>query len=262
MKIHALTIFAFALTTLGSWNVNSAAAQGQNVILAETYGQGVHAFNGGRLTDATGFFTLAIDNGSRDPRAYYYRGIVNYVSDRLEEAEKDWSAGAAIEAMGGPNLSIGRSLARFQGNGRLKLEQIRQTARLIALAEANARSKQRYGEIKSTPENSTVFKPAPRIPAQPIAPPPTPPAASNPFTDSNLGKVTPIAEDALAGAMSDPFANEPKAAAPTAGGGAANPFGGGGAAAGGGAADPFGGGGAAAGGGAADPFGGSDPFGS
>ena len=60
--------------------------------------------------------------------------------------------------------------------------------------------------------------------------------------------------------MSDPFANEPKAAAPAAGGGAADPFGGG--AAGGGAADPFGGGGAAAGGGAADPFGGSDPFGS
>ena len=260
MKTYALTIFAFALTTLGSWNVNSATAQGQNVILAETYGQGVHAFNGGRLTDAIGFFTLAIDNGSRDPRAYYYRGIVNYVSGRLEEAEKDWNAGAAIEAMGGPNLSIGRSLARFQGNGRLKLEQIRQTARLKALAKANARSKQRYGEIQSTPENSAAFKPAPRIPAQPIAPPPTPPAASNPFTDSNLGKVTPIAEDALAGAMSDPFANEPKASA--AGGGAADPFGGGGAAAGGGAADPFGGGGAAAGGGAADPFGGSDPFGS
>jgi len=264
MKTYALTMFGFALTVLSSWNADSASAQNQNIILAETYGQGVHAYNGGRLTEALDFFNLAIDNGSQDPRVYYYRGIVSYVSGRPEEAEKDWNSGAVIEALRGPNLSIGRSLARFQGTGRLKLEQIRQTARLKVLAEANARSKQRYGEIQRTPENSTAVKPAPRIPALPVAPPPTPPAASNPFADSNLGTVTPIADDALAGAMTDPFKNETKAAAPAAGGGAAgggaDPFGGGGAA--GGGADPFGGGGAAGGG--ADPFGGggADPFGS
>ncbi len=260
MKTHTLTMFAFALAVLGSWNVNSASAQDQRAVLAETYGQGVHAYNGGRLTEALEFFTLAIDNGTQDPRVYYFRGIVSYVSGRPEEAEKDWNSGAVTEALQGPNLSIGRSLSRFQGNGRLKLEQIRQTARFKALAEANARSRQRYGEIQSTPENSAV-QPTPRLPAQPIAPPPTPPAASNPFAaDSNLGQGNPevIAEDALAGAMTDPFKNEPKAAAPAAGGaGGADPFGGGGAAGGAGGADPFGGGGAAGG---ADPFGG-DPFG-
>jgi hypothetical protein len=271
MKKYALTIFAAALTTIGSLNANHALAQNQSTILAETYGQGVHAYNGGRLTDALEFFSLAIENGSQDPRVYYYRGIVNYVSGRPEEAVKDWQAGAGIEALGGPNPSIGRSLARFQGNGRLKLEQIRQAARIKALAEANARSQQRYGEIRATPENSAAVKPAPRIPSRPVTPPPTPPAAANPFASSVGGQAAPtkMADDALAGAMKEPFDDKPNAAAggaPAAGG--ADPFGGGGAPAAG--ADPFGGGGGAAPAAGADPFGGgggaapaagADPFG-
>ena len=275
MKTYALTIFAVTLAALGSLNANSASAQNQTAILAETYGQGVHAYNSGRLSDALNFFSLAIDNGSRDPRVYYYRGIVNYVSGRPEEAEKDWQAGAIIEALGGPNPSIGRSLARFQGNGRLKLEQIRQTARIKALAEANARSIQRYGEIQATPENSAAVKPAPRVRPRPVGPPPKPPTATNPFASGDLGQGETKKmgnDDVLADAMKEPFADKPTAAA----GGAApgtgkNPFGGGGGAAPAGGADPFGGGGGAApaggadpfggGGGGADPFGGSDPFG-
>lgn len=267
MKKYALTIFAAALATIGSLNANLASAQNQNAVLAETYGQGVHAYNGGRLTEALEFFSLAIDNGSQDPRVYYYRGIVIYVSGRPEEATKDWQAGAGIEALGGPNPSIGRSLARFQGNGRLKLEQIRQAARIKAVAEANARSRQRYGEIQATPENSAAVKPATRVPSGPVTPPPTPPAAANPFASSIGGQPAPtkMADDALAGAMKEPFDDKPNAAAgaaPAAGG--ADPFGGGGSAAAG--ADPFGGGGAPAAG--ADPFGGggapaagADPFG-
>ena len=268
MKKYALTIFAIALATIGSLNTNLASAQNQNAILAETYGQGVHAYNGGRLNDALEFFSLAIDNGSQDPRVYYYRGIVNYVSGRPEEAVKDWQAGAGIEALGGPNPSIGRSLARFQGNGRLKLEQIRQAARIKALAEANARSRQRYGEIQATPENSAAVKPPSRVPSRPVTPPPTPPAAANPFASSVGGQPAPtkMADDALAGAMKEPFDDKPNAAAagatPAAGG--VDPFGGGAAPAAG--ADPFGGGGTPAAG--ADPFGGggtpaagADPFG-
>lgn len=287
MKTYSLTIVALTLAALGSLNANFASAQNQAAILAETYGRGVHAYNSGRVSDALKFFSLAIDNGSQDPRGYYYRGIVNYVSGRPEEAEKDWQAGAVIEALGGPNPSIGRSLARFQGNGRLKLEQIRQTARIKALAEANARSRQRYGEIRATPENSATFKPAPRVRPQPVVPPPKPPTATNPFGSGDLGQGATKKmgnDDVLADAMKEPFDDKPTT---TAGGAApatgANPFGGGGGAAAAGGADPFGGGGAApagganpfggggaapagdadpfGGGGGADPFGGSDPFG-
>ena len=266
MKKHALTVFALAMTAFGGLNATSTSAQNQSVILAETYGQGVHAYNGGRLSDAVEFFSLAIDNGSQDPRVYYYRGIVNYVSGRPEEAVKDWQAGASIEALGGPNPSIGRSLARFQGNGRLKLEQIRRTARIKALAEANARSQQRYGEIQATAENMAIVKPAPRVPSRPVTPPPTPPAATNPFASGTSGQVAPtkMGDDALAGAMKEPFDDKPATAGGGAATGGADPFGGGGAPAAG--ADPFGGGGAPAAG--ADPFGGggapaggADPFG-
>ena len=287
MKTYALTTMALALAALSSLGMAPAHAQSSSAILAETYGEGVHAYNSGRLSDALNFFSLAIDNGSQDPRVFYYRGIVNQVSGRPEDAEKDWQAGAVIEALAGSNPSIGRSLARYQGTGRIQLEKIRQAARIKALAEANARSKQRYGEIGATPENAGAFKPAPRVRPQAVVPPPKPPVATNPFASGTLGQGTAekMDNDALAGAMKEPFDEKPKPAAgaapaaagggdPFGGGGAAgggaDPFGGGGAA--GGGADPFGGGGAAGGGadpfggggaagGGADPFGGSNPFG-
>ena len=158
MKTYALTTMALALAALSSLGMAPAHAQSSSAILAETYGEGVHAYNSGRLSDALNFFSLAIDNGSQDPRVFYYRGIVNQVSGRPEDAEKDWQAGAVIEALAGSNPSIGRSLARYQGTGRIQLEKIRQAARIKALAEANARSKQRYGEIGATPENAGAFK--------------------------------------------------------------------------------------------------------
>lgn len=281
MKTPALTFFAFALVAIGAMSADSAKAQ--NAILAETYGQGVHAFNCGHLNEAQQYFTLAIDNGIQDPRAYYFRGIVAYASGREAEAEADWQAGAEMEANGRTNPAIGRSISRFQGLGRLKLEQIRQKARLQALAVANARSQQRYGEINANPENAAAVPPAPApAPARPVAPPPTPPAADNPFADDNMAAGQPniTSDDALEGAMNDPFADDPNAApapAPAGGGnpfggdagGGTDPFGGGGAGdpfggdAGGGA-DPFGGGGDAGdAGGGTDPFGGggADPFG-
>ncbi len=83
-----------------------------------------------------------------------------------------------------------------------------------------------------------------------------------------VGQPKVTADDALEGAMTDPFADDsaPAGAAPAAGGdanpfggpgGEADPFGGGGDA----GSDPFGGGGDA-GGAMDDPFGGgADPFG-
>ena len=208
-------------------------------------------------------------NRQRKPgsASLYYRGIVNQVRTTGRRRER-LAGGAVIEALAGSNPSIGRSLARYQGTGRIQLEKIRQAARIKALAEANARSKQRYGEIGATPENAGAFKPAPRVRPQAVVPPPKPPVATNPFASGTLGQGTAekMDNDALAGAMKEPFDEKPKpaaGAAPAAAGGG-DPFGGGGAA--GGGADPFGGGGAAGGG--ADPFGGggaagggADPFG-
>lgn len=280
MKNFLVTAFVFAGTTLGLSGTESATAQ--NAILAEMYGRGVHSYYAGNSDDAYQYLSMAIDNGIQDPRAYYFRGIVAQASGRPYAAETDWQTGAEMEASGRTNGAIGRSLARFQGAARIKLEEIRQRAKLTALATAMSRSKQRYGEIDAAQGAASAVPPAPTIvpptaaPAPAPAPAPAAPAAASnddPFADNMAeGKANVVADDALEGAFDNPFADDG-----TAGGGGAapaadtNPFGGGGDAGGAdpfgggaGGADPFGGGGDAGAGAGDDPFGGAaddDPFG-
>jgi hypothetical protein len=260
-------------------------ATAQNEVLAEFYGRGVHAYYAGDNVTAEKFLSMAIDNGSTDPRAYYFRGMVAYSNGDMEAAKDDWRRGAALEAAGNINTPIGRSLARFQGTGRLELETIREEAQLKALAEAAKRAKARYGEISAA--ESQVLRTTPPSAATPPATPPataatpatppaaaatpaTPPAAATtpPITDAGdpfaddmaIGEPNVQSDDALKGAMENPFAAGgavPAASVPP--NDTNNPFGG---AASGDASDPFGGGASAG----ADPFGGAsdagaDPFG-
>jgi hypothetical protein len=256
----ANTTLAAVVTCLALAAPGELSAQGN--VLAETYGRGVHAYYAGNYIDAESHLTTAIDNGINDPRAYYFRGILRYVQGRTFEAERDWGEGAKMEASGTTNVDIGRSLSRFQGSSRLKLEEIRRLAKLEALSGAPTRSQIRMNEIKAavpSPKAAVAAPPVPRS-SRPVTAPPTPPAADNPFADdAGLAGGQPQVEqdDALAGAMNNPFKDD-AAAAPAAAGGA-DVFGGADAAAG---ADPFG---AAAPDAGADPFGapaaGGDPFG-
>jgi len=222
----------------------------QTEVLAEMYGRGVHAYYAGRYQDANEFLSMAIDNGLKDPRAYYFRGIVAIANGDSDAAEADWQQGAQIEAATGNAAAIGRALSRFQGPERMKLEEIRQKARLEALARANARSQQRYGEIESAGRPAGV----PSRPSNAIQPPQMPAEDDNPFLNDDLdvvsGEPKLESDDAFADAgKGDPAAAPPATDNAPADSGAADagadPFGGGGA-------DPFGGGGD-------DPFGG-DPF--
>lgn len=245
MKNPALSLVFAAL----AWGlIPSETASAQNAVLAEMYGRGVHAYYCGMNDEASQYLTMAIDNGIQDPRAYYFRGIAAFAAGRTDEAAADWQAGADLEAAGGTNHMIGRSLARFQGPGRIKLEEIRQKARLNALAKSMERSKQRYGELDASEPSATAPATAPPTA---IAPPPVPSDTENPFADDLAeGQPNLAADDAFEGAMNDPFPAAPGAAEPAAG--AADPFGGDAG------ADPFG----AAG---DDPFGGDaggdNPFG-
>lgn len=255
--------------------LSPAKVSAQDNVLAETYGRGVHAFYAGRYLEARQYLTSAIDHGLADPRAYYFRGILSYSQGATYDAEADWREGAKLEATGSTGVAIGRSLSRFQGSARLKLEEIRRDARLLAAAGAPSRSQVRRNEIKAAqPPVAAAAASRPRIPASsnPISVPPAAPSADNPFADDKgLANGQPAVDndDALAGAMENPFKDDggaiaggADAAAPAGGdpfGGAADagadPFGGGADA----GADPFGGG--DAGGTMDDPFGGADPFG-
>ena len=244
------SIFSVALMFAGCLAMFATKAQAQTEILAETYGRGVHAFNAGAYNDAYSFLSLAIDNGMKDPRAYYYRGIVAYTTGRQEEAQTDWQAGADLEAQGQSDPSIGRSLSRIQGSLRIQLEKTRTTARLTALTNSIKRSNARYGELGVQPRQS---QPAPAVGLTPPAIPAAA-AADNPFADDIAGQATVQSDDAFSGAMDAATAGT--AAAPSgapaaaADAGGVDPFQNGG-----GDADPFGGSGDS------NPFGGDDAFG-
>lgn len=272
MSFRSSFFTLFGLVTLSMMAPKPAHAQ--SAVLAEIYGRGVHAYHSGQYQQAGEWLSMAIDNGYRDPRAYYFRGLTAAASGRGYEAESDFQQGAQLEASGAYGNLVGRSLARIQGSVRLQLEQIRERARLQALAIGQARSNIRYGELGAAPmPASPGLRPAPPASGPPAAAlgvaPPAAPAKDNPFADDldedptvesmdafkdtldNAAMPADGAADAPTGG-NDPFGNAPAAGNDPFGGGSApadDPF-----AAPGGGSDPFGGGGAVD-----DPFGGS-PF--
>jgi hypothetical protein len=278
--------FAPLVAILIAATLSTSSATAQNpAVLAEVYGQGVHAYYAGRYNDAYNLLSSAIDSGTRDPRAYYFRGIVAYQQGRPEEARADWTEGAQLEARQGGGAFVGRSLSRFQGSPRLELEAIRQQARLDAAKEAASRSDARMRQLGVAPSANPGAAPAgpgTAPAAGAVTPPPPAPAApqpADPFTDDGpamaAGEPNVESPNALEGLDDNPFKDDPvpggeaadAGAMPAAGG---NPFDGGTPAAGndpfgapaGGGNDPFG---APAGGGndpfGAPPAGGNDPFG-
>ncbi len=82
-------------------------------------------------------FTAIIEGGSRDPRPYYYRGLI---AEQLgESGDPDFEAGAALEAAQTKSTLVNRALERAQGPVRLRIEKIRAAAR---------------GKLKSDPETA------------------------------------------------------------------------------------------------------------
>lgn len=264
-----LSTLAFAAFALAGSLAQEATAQSQ-AVLAQLYGRGVHAYYAGQYNDAYNLLSSAIGAGTQDPRAYYFRGIVLSKQGRMGEAEADWTEGARIEAERGGS-GIGASLSRFQGMNRLKLENIRQTARFQAMATKAMRSNQRMNEIgAAAPPTPSTTAPGPTAPRTATPPPAAPgaDAATNPFADDSApamaaGGAKVESVDALADADANPFADDPAPAAAAAGGadmGGGDPFSSPKPAASGGG-DPFG---TPAGGDdpfAAPPGGGGDPFG-
>lgn len=102
----------------------------------DNYGDGVHAYFNGRADDALRLLNAAIDNGSRDPRAYYFRGLVQMELGNQDAGKADFKSGADLEASStGRFFPVNESLQRVQGVERLAIESARASAEQIA-AEA------------------------------------------------------------------------------------------------------------------------------
>ncbi|HEY6565045.1 MAG TPA: hypothetical protein VIY86_11145 [Pirellulaceae bacterium] len=146
-----------------------ASLRGDEDLLAQVYGNGVHQFYRGEDWCARETFDQAISNGSQDPRVHYFRGLVNLRLGLEDEARDDFHQAATLEVDGTGNYDIGRALERVQGTDRLMLECIRRETKL-ALSHRQP--------VRRTPSSGPGFAPD-TIPNLGRELPP----ASNPFQD-------------------------------------------------------------------------------
>lgn len=188
--------------------------------LDDLYGRGVHAYFSRDSFRAVDLLNQAIEHGSQDPRAYYFRGLALRNLGREEDAKLDFATGAKLEATGEDLIGkVSRSLERVQGPLRLQIESTRKLARLKARNERLAREEQRYGRIEAT-DRETLRRPA-RAPegVRPRAPLSAPPASeeSDPFADEPAPEPGPTPRPAPAPAPAtppatteDPFSESPE----------------------------------------------------
>lgn len=157
----------------------------EEAILAVAYGNGVHAYHAGDYQRSYDELTAAIDGGTQDPRAFYFRGLAALKLGRYHEAEADFTTGADREARHGGNWPVGRSLERIQGQPRLELEKHRVRARMVAMEQRRQAAMQRYLEVESAqpevrrrlqPEN-LPGRPTPADEAEEVVPAEEPVAA-------------------------------------------------------------------------------------
>lgn len=185
-----LTVLLFSATSL--------PAQ-QEAILGQLYGTGVHAYFGQDYRNAYTALSSAIDSGSKDPRAFYFRGLALLRLGRSEDAKLDFQKAADMEAADVNTFyNVARAIERIQGADRLLVEQYRTNARMQAWQRAETLRRARYEEIQRR-ETQVLRQQAELGPAATGAAPATPPMT--PATPE-----APAAKAAAAQEATDPFA--------------------------------------------------------
>jgi tetratricopeptide (TPR) repeat protein len=129
--------------------VSAAQPAVESLPLAAAYGDGVHAFFAGDFDRAYEDLSQAIEAGTTDPRAYYFRGLAALRQGRSDEAEADFTEGATRESSGLGAWPVARSLERIQGPDRLRLERHRTRARVALLQRQRAEELERYSQIEA-----------------------------------------------------------------------------------------------------------------
>lgn len=204
-----------------------ASAQEAYTLLNELYGRGVHAYFSSQYDEALGHLDMAVENGSRDPRCYYFRGMTLIRLGRGHESEQQFQAGATLEFSSEGAYDVARSLERIQGAERLQLEAVRRNARLVAMRQPR-RVRRIPDNVTLPPETAGTDQPGSVRPASADEPaPPVDADPNDPFASDTMGPIgagkvepasPPAAETGVAEAatdnLEDPFgttelSNEP-----------------------------------------------------
>ena len=114
-----------AMSTLVCGSLLCEIAAAQSVDLNRMFGNGVHAYFDGDIQGALETLNEAVEQGSTDPRVYYFRGLCRHQLGDVKAAETDFSTGARWERRSRMFAAINNSLERVQGQMRLELEAFR-----------------------------------------------------------------------------------------------------------------------------------------
>ena len=190
----------------------------ESLAVANAYGVGVHAYFDCDYQGSYDAMTAAIEAGTSDPRAYYYRGLAAAKLGRDSEVEADFAEGANREATTAGSMAISRSLERVQGADRLRLEKFRARARVAVVQRDHAATRSRYSGIDVAPTDVLrTRRPAPiSAPPEPV-PPPTPKRKGVPPADGARRTQRPEGEprpEPTDGPMEDPAGDADPFAAP------------------------------------------------
>ena len=142
-------LILFRMIALGVVVASTSFGVAQEDLINELYGRGIHEFYSKNYEDAHKHFTASIEQGSRDPRCFYFRGLAYARLGRPDESTADIKRGAEIELANTELLvSVSQSLQRVQGNDRLAIEKERASARLEASRKAKALRDAMYEQWK------------------------------------------------------------------------------------------------------------------
>ncbi|MEX2121492.1 MAG: tetratricopeptide repeat protein, partial [Pirellulales bacterium] len=218
----AAWVVMLSASLIAYWSATPLKAQ--SGALNELYGEGVHAYFAGDYREAHALLSKAIDSGSQDPRAYYFRGLAHIRLGRDPEARDDFAEGARLEVADADRFyNVSKSLERVQGRNRLLLERYRSDARLLAFQDLEQRRYERYERIRRaepdvllrpTPSDSVAPTPADvddvpvDEPAEEMPDDDLPDEPAEEMPDENLPD-EPADEEAPEESADDPFGDEP-----------------------------------------------------
>ncbi len=212
----AFAIAGFALFVVAA---SGGPLVAQDAVLAQFYGSGVHQYFAGNYDRATADLTTAIDGGSKDPRAYYFRALTSLRRGDSYSADSDLRVGASLESADVSQFyPVGKSLERVQGADRKTVERHRAIARAEAFQRRHDRDLLRYEQrrrAESQVLRSSGVAPLVKPAAPAVAEPPVPgpePADDDPFADKP--ETAPAAAKPAVPAADKPVAAPPVAAPP------------------------------------------------
>jgi tetratricopeptide (TPR) repeat protein len=110
---------------------------------SELYAEAVNAYFAKDYNAADSVLSGVIEEGTRDPRTFYVRGLSRYASGNVDAAEIDFEAGARLEHSGLSQVNVPRSLERVQGKSRQALEKFRRKAQQNAALASKIHRKDR-----------------------------------------------------------------------------------------------------------------------